>query len=257
VATVRALILRAAGTNCDCETEYAFEKVGARARRVHVNRLIEKPERLHDHQVLCIPGGFTYGDDVAAGKILANQLLYRLGDELRRFHDEEKLILGICNGFQVLAKLGLLPALDGLGDQQVTLAANDSNRFEARWVHLAVEDSPCVFKAEQPRIYLPVAHAEGKFIPRDQAVLEELCRRELVVFRYVGASGERGGYPTNPNGSVDDIAGICDPTGRVLGLMPHPERHVESFHHPRWTREGAEGEGDGLALFRSAVEFFD
>ena len=255
MATVKALILRAAGTNCDYETQYAFEKVGAQAERVHVNRLIEDPQRLHDYQILCIPGGFTYGDDVAAGKILANQLRYRLGEELGRFHDEEKLILGICNGFQVLVKLGLLPGLDGLGNQQCTLTANDSNRFEDRWVHLAIEESPSVFFERGALISLPVAHGEGKFVPRDETVLKQLRRRHLVVFRYVDAQGRSADYPVNPNGSVDDIAGICDPSGRVLGLMPHPERHVEPYHHPRWTREGLKGEGDGLALFRNAVRF--
>ncbi len=256
MATVKALILRAAGTNCDYETQYAFEKVGAQAERVHVNRLIENPQRLDDYQILCIPGGFTYGDDVAAGKILANQLRYRLGEELARFHDEDKLILGICNGFQVLVKLGLLPGLDGLGEQQCTLTANDSNRFEDRWVYLAVEDSPSVFLEGGSVIALPVAHAEGKFVPSDEAVLKELRGQRHVVLRYVDAQGRVGGYPVNPNGSVDDIAGICDSSGRVLGLMPHPERHVEPHQHPRWTREGLKPEGDGLALFRNAVRFF-
>lgn len=257
MATVKALILRAAGTNCDYETQYAFEKVGARAERVHVNRLIENPQRLHQYQILCIPGGFTYGDDVAAGKILANQLRHRLGDALRRFHQDEKLILGICNGFQVLVKLGLLPGLDGMGEQLCTLTANDSNRFEDRWVYLRVEESPSVFLPGGSVIYLPVAHAEGKFVPRDDGVLEEVRRRQLVAFRYADAQGRpAAGYPANPNGSVDDVAGLCDPSGRVLGLMPHPERHVEPYHHPRWTREGLRAEGDGLALFRNAVRFF-
>jgi len=256
VATVRALILRAAGTNCDCETQYAFEKVGAQAERVHINRLIENPQRLAEYQVLCIPGGFTYGDDIAAGRILANQLRQRLGEELTRFQQAGKLILGICNGFQVLVKLGMLPGLDGLGRQQCTLSANDSNRYEDRWVYLAVEDSPSVFTQGGGRIYLPVAHGEGKFVPADESVQAELGRRRLVVFRYVDAIGRRGDYPVNPNGSVDDVAGICDPSGRVLGLMPHPERHLEPYHHPRWTREGLKPEGDGVAIFRNAVHFF-
>jgi phosphoribosylformylglycinamidine synthase len=270
VAASRALILRAAGTNCDFETQYAFEKVGARAERVHINRLIEEPRRLADYQILCIPGGFTYGDDIAAGRILANQLRQRLGEELGRFQEAGKLILGICNGFQVLVKLGMLPGLASIGKQQCTLTANDSNRYEDRWVYLAVEgESPCVFTQGGPRpgptgsgagparIYLPVAHGEGKFVPADESVLAELLRRRLVVFRYVDARGRRGAYPVNPNGSVDDIAGICDPSGRVLGLMPHPERHLEPYHHPRWTREGLKPEGDGVAIFRNAVRFFD
>ena len=192
---------------------------------------------------------------MAAGKILANQLRHRLGEELRRFHDEEKLILGICNGFQVLVKLGMLPGLDGLSDQQVTLIANDSNRFEDRWVYLAVADSPSVFLDRGSLLYLPVAHAEGKFVTRDEEVLKELRHRRLVAVRYVDAQGRPGDYPVNPNGSADHIAGICDPTGRVLGLMPHPERHTEGSMHPRWTREGLQDEGDGLALFRNAARF--
>ena len=165
-------------------------------------------------------------------------------------------MMGFCTGFLVLVKMGLLPGLVVVGEQQFTLTANDSNRFEDRWVYLAVEDSPSVFLEGGPAIALPVAHAEGKFVPRDEAALKELRGQRHVVLRYVDAQGRVGGYPVNPNGSVDDIAGICDPSGRVLGLMPHPERHVEPYQHPRWTREGLKPEGDGLALFRNAVRFF-
>ena len=252
--SVRAVVLRTAGTNCDVETEYAFEKAGAKGERVHVNRLVEKPGRLDRYHILAIPGGFSYGDDIASGKLLANELRFRLEDEIRRFIDDGKLIIGICNGFQVLAKSGLLPGLTR-GKVQVTLSFNDSGRFEDRWVYLRAEESPCVFLRPGEDVYIPVAHGEGKFIaPRN--VLDEMKEKHIIVVRYVGPDGRSGaGYPWNPNGSMEDIAGICDPTGRIFGLMPHPERHVETTHHPRWTREGLQREGDGVKVFRNAVEF--
>jgi len=251
----RALVLRAAGTNCDVETAYALEKVGARAERVHVNRLVEKPEAFDGYQILVLPGGFSYGDDIASAKVLANELRSALGDALRRFVEDGKLILGICNGFQVLVKSGLL-GVDASGDPQVTLSFNDSGRFEARWVYLKASTDRCVFLKPGEDAYLPVAHGEGKFLVREPAVLDALDRGGQVVFRYVDESGAAGaGYPWNPNGSVGDVAGMCDPTGRIFGLMPHPERHVEGTHHPRWTREGAKLEGDGVRIFRNAVDY--
>ncbi|HUV38732.1 MAG TPA: phosphoribosylformylglycinamidine synthase I, partial [Planctomycetota bacterium] len=242
-------------TNCDVETQWAFEKAGAEAERVHVNRLAEKRKMLSRFQVLAIPGGFSYGDDVAAGKVQAVELMHRLGDEVREFVSADKLVIGICNGFQVLAKTGLLPGGNGKG-QTVTLASNDSNRFEDRWVHLRVEGSRSVFVRPGQTITLPVAHGEGKFIPADDAVLEELRTRGQIVLRYVTADGRPPAYPDNPNGSVDHVAGICDTTGRILGMMPHPERHVEGWHHPRWTREGLKDRGDGFQFFRNAVGYF-
>ena len=251
----RVCVLRVAGTNCDEETLWAFEKAGALAERLHVNRLAEKRKLLGTFQILAIPGGFSYGDDISGGKIQAVELMHRLGDEVRTFVAADKLVIGICNGFQVLVKTGLLPG--GKSKKQtVTLAANDSNRFEDRWVTLRVETSRSVFISPGQTITLPVAHGEGKFIPESDKVLKALDSRGQIVFRYVGGDGGKPVYPENPNGSVDDIAGICDPSGRVLGLMPHPERHVEPYHHPRWTREGLKGEGDGLAIFRRAVGFF-
>jgi phosphoribosylformylglycinamidine synthase len=251
---VRAVVLRTAGTNCDAETEYALEKAGASAERVHVNRLVESPRPLERAQILAIPGGFSYGDDIASGKVLANELRHRLADSLRDFVDGRKLIIGICNGFQVLVKAGLLPALKGR-KVQATLTVNDSARFEDRWVYLRAEEGPCVFVKPGENVYLPVAHGEGKFTA-GAAVLADLKKRRQVVYRYVGPDGSTGaGYPWNPNGSVEDIAGICDPSGRVFGLMPHPERHIEPTQHPRWTREGLKREGDGLRIFGNAVEF--
>jgi len=251
---VRVVVLRTAGTNCDVETEYAFRKVGATAERVHVNRLVENPDRLDHVQVLAIPGGFSYGDDIASGKLLANEIRFRMSDELRRFVEAGKLIIGICNGFQVLVKAGLLPGLAD-GEVQATLTFNDSGRFEDRWVYLRAETAGCAFVKPGEDMYIPVAHGEGKFAA-GRKVLKELDERGLVVFRYVGPDGADGaGYPWNPNGSMGDIAGICDPTGRIFGLMPHPERHVEPTQHPRWTREGLKAEGDGVKVFRNAVEF--
>ena len=255
MAKPKVCVLRVAGTNCDVETAYAFEKAGAAAERVHVNRLAEKRSLLKGYQVLAIPGGFSYGDDIAAGKVQAVELMHRLGDEMRAFVAADKLVIGICNGFQVLAKTGLLPG-DKLRRQTVTLASNDSNRFEDRWVWLRVDTPRCVFIRPGRTLYLPVAHGEGKFIPEDPRTLDDLRDAGQVVFRYVSASGGKPVYPENPNGSVDDVAGICDPTGRILGLMPHPERHVEPWHHPRWTREGLQPQGDGFQVFENAVRYF-
>ncbi|MBI3098912.1 MAG: phosphoribosylformylglycinamidine synthase I [Planctomycetes bacterium] len=226
--------------------------LGAVAVRVHLNALIAEPAKLDRYQILALPGGFSYGDDIAAGKILAIELRERLGDALRRFVDRGGCVLGICNGFQVLVKTGLLP---GFGDgQTVTLTNNDSGRFEARWVTLKVtSDKSDFIKDGQTLMYVPVAHGEGKFVTASRDVLERLRAGGQVVFRYVASDGGRPKYPENPNGSEDDIAGICDPTGRILGMMPHPERHIEQTQHPRWTREGARKAGDGLVLFETMV----
>lgn len=255
MATPRALILRAPGANCDGETQFAFERAGAAAERVHVNRLREDPSLLHRYQILVVPGGFTYGDDVAAGKILANQLAHFLAEELRRFRDAEKLILGVCNGFQVLLKAGLLLPPDDDGPL-ATLAANAHGRFEDRWIYLQPEPGRCPFLTGCERLHLPIAHGEGNFVCREPWILEGLQQSGQVVLRYVDADGKPGSFPVNPNGSQGDVAGLCDASGRVLGLMPHPERHVLPTQHPRWTRLGLAAEGDGLRLFRNAVNYF-
>jgi len=254
LAVPKALILRTAGTNCDVETAHAFTLSGAVAERVHVNRLIEDKGLLDQYQILAIPGGFSYGDDIAAGKILANELVTRLEDALQRFKAAEKLIIGICNGFQVMVKAGLLPGF-GAG-QEATLANNDSGKFEDRWVFLKVRASNCVFLRGLSLICLPVAHGEGKFIAGSSQVLSRILSSQGMLC-YVNAAGLPGPYPVNPNGSQADIAGISDPTGRILGLMPHPERHVVATQHPRWTRlNRCEGPGDGLAIFQNAVKYF-
>jgi len=253
----RILVLRAAGSNCDQETKFAFDFVGGLADLVHVNRLLSGEIKLKDYQILAIPGGFTYGDDVSAGKILANELNYKLADSLLEFHGAGKLIIGICNGFQVLVKAGLLPGVDFLAEQSITLTHNDSGKFEDRWVYLKVNESPCVFTAGMAdRVYYPVAHTEGKFVPKSHQVLELLKENKQIVFQYSTADDGIIEYPSNPNGSVENIAGICDPTGRVLGMMPHPERHIDPTNNPLWTRNGLAKEGDGVAIFRNAIMYF-
>jgi phosphoribosylformylglycinamidine synthase len=255
MATPRVLILRAPGANCDAETQFAFEQAGAVAERVHINRLRELPGLLFGYQVLVVPGGFTYGDDVAAGKILANQLAHFLGDALRRFRDQEKLVLGICNGFQALLKAGLIVPPDEDGPL-ATLTNNVSGRFEDRWIYLHATPGKCPFLTGYERLHLPVAHGEGNLLCREPWILKGLDQAGQVVLRFVDAEGQPGSYPVNPNGSQGDVAGLCDASGRVLGLMPHPERHVLPTQHPRWTREGLAAEGEGLRLFRNAVQFF-
>ena len=261
------LILRAPGTNCDQETAFAFERAGAATELLHVNRLLENPSLFEQFQILCIPGGFSYGDDVAAGRILANQMEHHLAEEMARFKDEGKLILGICNGFQVLVRSGVLLE-SALGPDErrraaATLTWNDSTRFDDRWVELGVDGQKCAFLKGVQRMYLPIAHAEGKFVARDDEELARLDAAGQLVLRYLPLDGSGRDdfnqpvpYPDNPNGSMANVAGVCDPTGRVLGLMPHPERHIQRTHHPRWTRSETQSTGDGLQLFTNAVKFF-
>ncbi|RKY09158.1 MAG: phosphoribosylformylglycinamidine synthase I [Planctomycetota bacterium] len=254
---IRAIVLRAAGVNCDEETQYALELAGAHAERIHINRVIENPGLLEDYQILVFPGGFSYGDDVAAGKILANQIIHHISDTLEKFIEDGKLVLGICNGFQVLVKTGILPGMDGAPsrDQLVTITDNDSGKFEDRWVHLQPGSDRCVFIEPDRRIYLPIAHGEGKVVSKDAHVLEELKSGQYVAFRYVDRDGNEGSFPVNPNGSMGSIAGLTDSTGRVLGLMPHPERHIHRTQHPHWSRL-TDGKGaDGRTIFENAVKY--
>lgn len=249
---VKTLILRAPGTNCDVETAFAFQQAGAVADLVHVNKLIRGEQRLADYQIMVVPGGFTYGDDIAGGKVLANELRLKLGADIQRFIENGGLILGICNGFQALVKAGILPRVSGGGSPPLTLATNDSGKFECRWVHLGVsKEKPCVFTQGIDSMYLPVAHAEGKVVA-DPKVLPELN----TVLYYTDEQGNTdAGYPYNPNGSVGNIAGICDASGRVFALMPHPERHIRGIQHPQWTRQGAKEQGDGFQIFLNAVKW--
>ncbi len=269
MASPKVCVLRAPGTNCDVETAYAFEKCGAVAERVHVFRLLEEPDLLDGYQALCIPGGFSYGDDIGAGVILSRQLRGRMNDAIIKFVQADKLALGICNGFQILLKAGLLTGagFDGTGDRfesNATLTWNDNGKYTALWVNLKVASSRSVFLRGIDEIEMPIAHAEGRIAVRDSSVLSDWAASEQVAIRYtngcVPANGPNGqevlGYPANPNGSIDNIAGLCDPTGRVLGLMPHPERFIHATQHPQWTRRSLKGDGAGLQLFQNAVDYF-
>ncbi len=259
----KVLILRTAGTNCDVETDVAFQLAGAETDLVHIQNLISGKTDLSNYQILAIPGGFSYGDDIAAGILLAVEMKYKLRNTLNQFVVNNKLIIGICNGFQVLVRTGLLPGIDGIEEktelsQSATLAMNTSAKFECRWVELDTQQSPCVFTAGiKPKLYLPVAHAEGRFTASAN-VLAKLESNNQVVFRYTNGNQsamDETEYPYNPNGSDADIAGICDTTGRIFGLMPHPERFLTKYNHPRWTREDLPEEGDGLAIFKNAVDY--
>ena len=264
----KALVLYGYGLNCDWETQFALNQAGAEAVRVHTSHLLANPALLWDYHLLAVIGGFSYGDEHGAGVILGLRLKLALGQALQEFVQAGRLVIGICNGFQVLVNLGVLPNLSGReGERLVALIPNDCGNFRDQWVHLKINpDSPCVFTRGLTSCELPIRHGEGKFYA-DPEVLQELQHQGQVVFRYALPSGApaEGRFPENPNGSLLDIAGICDASGRVFGLMPHPEAGISSFQHPRWTfdkdcwrRRGElyqEQAGPGLAIFGRAVEY--
>ncbi len=245
--SVKAIILRTAGTNCDQESAHALRLAGAEPEIVHINQLLVDKVNLAPYKLMIIPGGFSYGDDIAAGKILANELRFKLRAKLDGFVAEGKRIIGICNGFQVLVKTGFLP---GTPDriQTVTLASNDSGKFQCHWVTMKREKSACEWlNATDAEWDLPIAHGEGKFVAQDAETLNALEKNKQIILRYQG---------TNPNGSVNAIAGICSADGNVVGLMPHPERHVSRLQHPEWTRSRDSGKDKtpvGLQFFQAAV----
>ena len=272
---VRALVLRSAGTNCDEETAYAFRLAGATAERVHVGALLRRERRLDEFDILAFPGGFSYGDDLGAGTVLANRLRAHLYADLEEFVGSGRLVLGICNGFQVLVRLGLLPGWPG--EKAVSLVGNACGKFVDRWVALRVEtdispffSGPSGRGSERPpalglgaTFRLPVAHGEGRFVVRDREALERLRARRQIALSYVRSASDREPAreePWNPNGSVEGIAGIVNESGNVLGLMPHPERHVHRVQGPAWTREPAVSDpsqvfmGEGFAIFAAAVQ---
>lgn len=261
----KVCVLRSAGTNCDKETSAAFKLAGGAPELVHINSLASGVRSLNDFQILALPGGFSYGDDIASGKVFANELRFKLAEPLREFIRDGKLIIGICNGFQILVKSGLLPGTwpNRIGQcaparelkQETSLIINDSGKFEDRWVYLKPGGRCAWTKGLKNIIYLPVAHGEGKFLAQDKNVLKRLRDNGQVVFQYCDSRGKLSGYPDNPNGSTENIAGICDKTGRILGLMPHPERHLFSLQHPRNWDLKSKKEGDGLQIFKNGVDF--
>lgn len=259
MAQVRVLILRAAGTNCDLETQHAWELGGAQATRVHIRQLIEQPQMLGEYQVLTIPGGFSYGDDIAAGRIFAAQVRRHLLEPLWAFIDAGKLVLGICNGFQVLVQVGVLPFRQR-GDERrtCTVTQNDPPGFQDRWVYLRASAGPCVFLEPGTLYELPIAHGEGRVLFSGADAMTAVISAKQNALLYAGpapGAANLHGEPLNPNGSQGDIAGLCDETGRVFGLMPHPERFVTWTQHPCWTSQPERAEGDGLAVFRRAVGY--
>ncbi|WP_027714090.1 phosphoribosylformylglycinamidine synthase subunit PurQ [Desulfuromonas sp. TF] len=265
---VRAMVIAGNGTNCEREVANACRLAGAEVVDiVHIAELLAGRARLDDYHFLNLAGGFLDGDDLGSAKAGANRFLHapvagsdeHLADQLQRFVDEGKLIMGVCNGFQLMVKMGLLP---GLGreyrNQTTTLTFNDSGRFEDRWAYLKVDpQSPCIYTRGLSGIYLPVRHGEGKFVASSEEVLNEIESKSLSVLKYSDSdyAVPTMEYPLNPNGSMNAIAGICDETGRLFGLMPHPEAYVHRTHHPRWTREELPEEGMGLLLFQNAVRF--
>jgi len=265
---VKAIVITGYGTNCETEMAHACKLGGAeQVDIVHMSQLIHNEYSLDDYHFLNLPGGFLDGDDLGAGQAGAHRFKHveikgtgeKLFDQLQRFIRAGKLVLGVCNGFQLMVKAGLLPGLDGKYDERlVSLTHNDSGRFEDRWVALQVDqDCPCVFTKGIEKLYYPIRHGEGKFVAINDSLLERIKQEKLVAVRYADPETNLPTmeYPKNPNGSPDGIAGICDPTGRLFGLMPHPEAFLHRTNHPRWTREELPEEGQGVVLFRNAVNF--
>ena len=247
-------ILRSDGTNCDEDLFHAFDKAGAKPDFVHVNELRNKERKLSEFQILALPGGFSYGDDLASGKVLAVELMSFFKDDLQKFVDKKGYVLGICNGFQTLVRTGLLPFTE-MGNMQVTLTNNDSGHFECRWVKIKAEKSKASYLDSLDFVMdVSVNHGEGKFFT-DEKTLKKIKDENLVVFRYVDSSGKpTQGYPANPNGALHAIAGITNPTGRILGLMPHPEKFVDTTQHPNWRSEQFDIP-HGLPFFRKIVSY--
>lgn len=260
-AKPKVLVLKADGTNRDEEMAFAFQIAGADAKIVHVNQLRNRSEKLMSYNILALPGGFAYGDDIVSGKILAIELTSFLGEEMKRFIDrEDTAILGICNGFQVLVRTGLLP-FRKIGHMDVTLTNNNSGHFECRWIKVKVNKkntSKFLEGMDREIIWLPVAHGEGKFFA-DNNTLQKIEDNNLVAFRYVDDKGNSTqSYPDNPNGALNAIVGVTDTTGRILGMMPHPECFVRAEQHPNWRRfdfvKTPSGKGQGLRLFENIVQ---
>lgn len=267
----RVCVLRAPGTNCDAETAFAFDSCGGKSDQIHLFQLLAQPELLNAFQVLCIPGGFSYGDDIGAGVVFASQLRGHLGDAMGRFLGADKLVLGICNGFQTMLKAGILPggSAESLAEERdqakATLTWNLNGKYTARWVHLNVGKTNNVFLRGIEEIDLPIAHAEGRIVVRNEQVLKDWSQRGQIALNYAPWKQQGGDsaanpindrWQANPNGSTGDIAGLSDPSGRVLGLMPHPERFLFGTQHPQWTRLGLTGHGAGRRIFQNAIDYF-
>ena len=268
MAKPATLVITGYGINCEEETAYAFQISGASTKTVHINDIIDNRKMLNDYQIIMIPGGFSYGDDTGSGKALANRIKNNLSDEIKEFTERDTLMLGICNGFQVLVHLGVVPASEGYtGRSQAALEYNKSFRYQCRWIDVAVDrGSPCVFTRGIDRMHIPVAHGEGNFYaPQD--ILDSINSKKLAVMKYIKPDGSpaSGEFPFNPNGSLMDIASVCSPGGRIMGMMPHPERGMFFTQRDDWTmlREEYRRNGkdlpeysDGIKIFKNAVDYF-
>jgi len=264
VEDVKVCVLLMEGTNCEEESYLSFSRLGAKPEKVHINQLVSGEKKLRDYHLLFFPGGFSSGDYIRAGAIFAARLKSKFQDEIRDFVADGYPVLGICNGFQVLVEVGLLPGFEHImsPEPEAVLTNNDSNKFECRPSLLKHENGgKCVFTKNIPKgkvLTIPSAHAEGKFLlplDKQKELLDKLIEQDQIVFRYVDPDGNYAGYPWNPNGSIYNIAGICNRQGNVLGMMPHPERVFYGWTHPDWTRKGLEEEGDGRAMFKSVLEY--
>lgn len=268
MAKPHVIVLYGYGLNCDIETAYAFSQAGAEARRVHINTLIAGEVNLLDFHIAAFVGGFGWGDDHGAGVIQALRLTSNMGENFIRFIEQGGLMIGICNGFQVLINMGLLPGFDGnYQHRSLALTFNDSGKFRNDWVTLTTNpDTSCVFTQGIHQIDLPIRHGEGKFYA-ENSVMQRLAHDKQIVLRYALPDGTpaQGKFPHNPNGSLSDIAGICDATGRVFGLMPHPESFIHPANHPQYTRTRQLAKrgsaklpntADGLLMFHNAVKYF-
>lgn len=261
---VKALVITGYGTNCEIEMAHACTLAGAQADIAHLSDILAGTVRIADYHFLNLPGGFLDGDDLGSAQVESVRLKHAtirgshttIYDEILAFFERGGLILGVCNGFQALVKTGLLPG-NPFGKRRVSLTFNDSARFEDRWVTMAVNpNSPCVFTKGLTSLDLPVRHGEGKFVTDNDATCQEILDQNLAALSYADASGApTQTYPANPNGSLHAIAGICDATGRIFGLMPHPEAYTHATNHPQWTRKTLPERGDGMALFDNAVAY--
>lgn len=263
----KVIVMSGYGVNSEMETKYAFDQCGAESEIVHINDLIDGQKTLDEYQILVFPGGFAHGDDTGSGNAYANKMRNKLWDEVNKFITQDKLVAGICNGCQVLSNLGLIPGLNGeYGERKIAMMHNSTARLECRWVNLKVTSDKCVWTRDFDMLHCPIAHGEGRFYMEDE-VLNAVKDGDQIVFKYVNDDGSpaNGEYPINPNGSIEDIAAVCDTTGRIMGIMPHPERNLSFYNQDDWPllkeaarRQGKElpDEGDGLKMFRNAVKYF-
>ena len=264
----KAIVITGYGINCEEETAFAFKAAGAEVKIVHINDLIQKQNLLDEFQIMAVPGGFSYGDDTGSGNAMANKIRNNFEEKILEFAQKDKLIIGLCNGFQILTNLGLVPATDKkYGERQAVLMHNNQARYECRWIHLKMTSQKCIWTRDINLIHLPIAHGEGNFYAEPE-IMEKMKAKDQIAFKYVTPSDEpaNGKFPYNPNGAMEDIAGICDESGRILGMMPHPERFNSFVNEEGWEKEKEkllrEGkdlprEGAGLKLFKNAVSYFN